>query len=210
MRSKTGNLKYYLFLFSIFVYLNSFSQSHYSFASVLPTVAGAKGVASDNSDFRKSLCFSFKAWYTSGSALASVADTIRKKDRDGDGIEDSLDKCPDEKGVIQYDGCPIPDSDNDGIADDVDDCPTIAGLLKYKGCPAPDSDGDKINDEDDFCPNEPGVARYGGCPVGDRDGDGVNDDDDKCIDVAGTLTNQGCPEGKANMSLPVIKKKKKK
>lgn len=128
--------------------------------------------------------------------FTAITDTTRKKDRDGDGIVDSLDKCPDEKGVIEYDGCPIPDSDNDGIADDVDLCPTIAGLAKYKGCPTPDKDGDKINDEDDKCPNEPGVARYNGCPVGDRDGDGVNDDDDKCIDTPGTVANHGCAENK--------------
>lgn len=118
------------------------------------------------------------------------------KDRDKDGIPDSADKCPDEKGVIEYDGCPVPDSDNDGVSDDADDCPTIAGLIKYHGCPAPDRDGDKINDEDDKCPDAPGVARYDGCPVKDSDNDGVNDDDDKCKDVPGTIKNNGCPEKK--------------
>jgi hypothetical protein len=123
----------------------------------------------------------------------SVNDTTHKKDRDHDGIVDSLDKCPDEKGVIQYDGCPVPDSDNDGIADDVDSCPTVAGTLAYKGCPTSDKDGDKISDDEDKCPDEAGVARYNGCPVGDKDGDGINDEDDKCISVPGPAENNGCP-----------------
>lgn len=139
-----------------------------------------------------------------------LIDTLRqyRKDRDGDGIVDSLDKCPDMKGVLEYDGCPMPDTDNDGLADDIDQCPIIAGSLKYKGCPPPDNDGDKINDEDDKCPGEPGVARYAGCPVKDTDGDGVNDDDDKCINTPGSLNNSGCPETK--MTTPVKKIKERK
>ncbi len=41
-------------------------------------------------------------------------------DRDGDGIIDDLDKCPDVKGLAKYDGCPIPDTDKDGINDEED------------------------------------------------------------------------------------------
>lgn len=132
------------------------------------------------------------------SAQSVVSDTIRKKpnDRDGDNIVDSLDKCPDLKGVIEYDGCPFPDTDNDGVPDNEDECPTVAGQLKNKGCPPGDRDGDKINDDEDKCPDQPGVARYDGCPVGDRDNDGVNDDDDKCRDVPGSAKNAGCPETK--------------
>lgn len=130
-------------------------------------------------------------------------------DRDGDGIVDSLDKCPDEKGVIQYDGCPVPDSDNDGVADDMDECPTIAGTVQHKGCLPGDKDGDKINDDEDKCPDLPGVARYDGCPVKDTDGDGVDDDDDKCINIAGSLLNFGCPEDKAGRSSAKKEKKKK-
>ena len=135
---------------------------------------------------------------------------LKSNDRDRDGIVDSLDKCPDEKGVIEYDGCPFPDSDNDGIADNEDECPTVAGQLKYKGCPAGDRDGDKINDDDDKCPDQPGVARYEGCPVGDRDNDGVNDDDDKCLDIAGDAKNAGCPEPIKSKTVPAKSAVKKK
>lgn len=112
-------------------------------------------------------------------------------DRDGDGVVDSLDACPDEKGLVALQGCP--DKDGDGIADKDDKCPDVAGLAKYQGCPIPDTDKDGINDEEDKCPNIPGVARYQGCPVPDTDGDGVNDEDDKCPTEVGPASNQGCP-----------------
>ena len=49
-------------------------------------------------------------------------------DRDGDGVVDSLDACPDEKGLVTLNGCP--DKDGDGIADKDDKCPDVAGLAK--------------------------------------------------------------------------------
>lgn len=118
-------------------------------------------------------------------------------DRDGDGIPDSRDQCPDVMGVAQYNGCPVPDSDNDGLTDDKDKCPTVPGLAKYDGCPIPDRDGDKINDEEDKCPDVAGVARLQGCPEKDTDGDGVMDDLDRCPNEAGPASNNGCPERKA-------------
>jgi OOP family OmpA-OmpF porin len=86
------------------------------------------------------------------------------------------------------------DSDGDGIPDSVDACPLVKGLIRYNGCPIPDSDGDGINDEEDSCPHVAGFAKYHGCPVPDRDGDGINDEDDKCPDVPGVSSNHGCPE----------------
>jgi OOP family OmpA-OmpF porin len=49
-------------------------------------------------------------------------------DRDGDGIPDSEDKCPDVPGIAKYGGCPIPDTDKDGINDEEDKCPTVPGI----------------------------------------------------------------------------------
>lgn len=118
-------------------------------------------------------------------------------DRDGDGITDERDQCPDEAGVAQYNGCPVPDADNDGITDDKDKCPTVAGLAKYDGCPIPDTDGDRLNDEEDKCPTVAGVARLQGCPETDSDGDGVPDDIDRCPNQPGPASNNGCPERKA-------------
>ena len=112
-------------------------------------------------------------------------------DRDGDGVLDADDKCPDTPGLAALQGCP--DRDGDGIADGDDKCPDVAGIAKYQGCPIPDTDGDGINDEEDKCPTVKGVARYQGCPIPDTDGDGVNDEEDKCPSRPGPVSNQGCP-----------------
>ena len=97
-------------------------------------------------------------------------------DRDGDGIIDSEDACPDTPGVADADpkknGCP-PDRDGDGIIDSEDACPDEAGVAnedpKKHGCPPPpDTDGDGIVDPEDACPNDPGPAnadpKKHGCP----------------------------------------------
>ncbi|HEX4956882.1 MAG TPA: OmpA family protein [Lacibacter sp.] len=105
-------------------------------------------------------------------------------DSDGDGIADKNDPCPHEKGTLN--GCA--DSDNDGVADKDDKCPDTKGTAN--GCP--DSDGDGIADKDDKCPTAKGTMK--GCP--DTDGDGINDADDKCPNDAGNANNNGCPEVK--------------
>ncbi len=117
---------------------------------------------------------------------------VEKKDRDNDGVVDSLDACPDVAGLAQFNGCP--DTDNDGIPDNNDKCPTVAGVAKYNGCPIPDTDNDGINDEEDKCPTVAGVAKYNGCPIPDTDGDGVNDELDKCPNEPGPADNNGCPK----------------
>jgi OmpA-OmpF porin, OOP family len=113
------------------------------------------------------------------------------KDRDGDGVTDDNDKCPDVAGLASLQGCP--DRDGDGITDADDKCPDVKGLAKYNGCPIPDTDKDGVNDEEDKCISVPGVARYQGCPIPDTDKDGVNDEEDKCINEAGPASNFGCP-----------------
>ena len=110
-------------------------------------------------------------------------------DKDGDGINDDKDACPDVAGLAILDGCP--DKDSDGIADKNDRCrmwpdlPNTAvapflirmatalmmnrinastkGFARYQGCPIPDTDNDGVNDEDK-CPNRPGPASNMGCP----------------------------------------------
>ncbi len=121
--------------------------------------------------------------------VGQAAPTV--KDRDGDGIPDAEDACPDQAGSILTGGCP--DRDGDGIADANDNCPDIAGKQRYKGCPVPDSDGDGIDDENDQCPDKPGDKKYGGCPVPDTDGDGITDDKDQCPNISGVAEYQGCP-----------------
>jgi outer membrane protein OmpA-like peptidoglycan-associated protein len=49
--------------------------------------------------------------------------------------------------------------------DETDACPTVAGVVEFNGCPVPDSDGDGLNDQADKCPTEAGPETNGGCPV---------------------------------------------
>lgn len=138
----------------------------------------------------------------------------KKKDRDGDGIADKKDDCPDVFGLEAFAGCPdtdgdgiidskdrcpelaglkelmgCPDTDGDGITDAEDECPEIAGIVDFKGCP--DTDADGVQDSEDDCPELAGLAEFSGCP--DTDGDGIRDLDDNCPEVEGPRENIGCP-----------------
>lgn len=101
-------------------------------------------------------------------------------DRDGDGVLDPQDACPDVKGIKTDDpatnGCPAKvepkDDDKDGIVNEQDACPTVPGVKsddpKKNGCP-PDTDGDGIIDPEDACPNTAGPKnedpKKNGCPA---------------------------------------------
>ena len=124
------------------------------------------------------------------------------KDRDGDGIYDNVDKCPDQpetvNGYQDQDGCPdtVPDTDGDGIDDLHDKCPTEPedkdGFQDADGCPDPDNDGDGVLDAKDKCPNVAGPVENAGCPDVDTDGDGIVDRLDNCPNEPGTAANHGC------------------
>ncbi len=113
-------------------------------------------------------------------------------DRDGDHVADVVDKCPDDAGPAEFQGCP--DRDGDRIVDREDQCPDVAGPVEFQGCP--DRDGDKIIDRDDACPDVAGVSEFKGCP--DRDGDHVADTDDHCPDLIGAKDHFGCPDTDAD------------
>ncbi len=97
-------------------------------------------------------------------------------DRDGDGIPDNSDACPDAPedfdGFADTDGCPDPDNDGDGVLDVNDDCPNQAedfdGFQDADGCPDPDNDGDGVLDVNDNCPDAAEVFNNfedtDGCP----------------------------------------------
>lgn len=118
-------------------------------------------------------------------------------DRDGDGVPDSEDACPDTPGPVEYQGCP--DRDGDGVPDNLDACLDVPGAKENKGCPWADRDQDGVLDKDDACPDTPGPVENKGCPWPDRDGDGVLDKDDECPDVPGPASNKGCPEKKLDL-----------
>jgi hypothetical protein len=187
-------------------------------------------------DYRFSLARTDKLDATSGRRLinpeesASYSDTpndkfsflaatlthqfaFKPRDKDGDGVPDDRDRCPDSPGNASSLGCP--DTDGDGIPDYVDQCPTVAGPIGTRGCPdsdgdkvvdrldecpdvagtlngCPDRDGDGVKDEFDGCPDVKGLFRFGGCP--DTDGDGIPDQVDKCPDKPGRYEEAGCPK----------------
>ncbi len=117
----------------------------------------------------------------------------RTRDRDEDGVVDKEDRCPDEAGPGENDGCPWQDSDSDGLTDDRDRCPGKSGPVENKGCPWGDADEDGLKDNMDKCPAKAGPADNDGCPWGDADGDGLTDDKDKCPAEVGPADNDGCP-----------------
>jgi outer membrane protein OmpA-like peptidoglycan-associated protein len=130
-------------------------------------------------------------------------------DRDGDGIPDVSDACPDERGLPSADprrnGCPRRDRDHDGIYDDDDRCPDEPKGAHpdpdRPGCPLKDSDGDGVFDIQDECVDTPAgphpSAVHKGCPDTDKDGDGVFDAVDQCPEVPAGLhpdpAKPGCP-----------------
>ena len=141
------------------------------------------------------------------------------EDRDGDGIIDDEDACPDVKGVRSPDpkknGCPRSDRDNDTIFDEEDACPDHPGPRSddptKNGCPIPpDRDGDGIIDREDDCPDLPGPASdvegHNGCP--DTDGDTIIDPEDACPTVPGPAdpdpTKNGCPKARIEKDQIVI------
>ncbi len=135
---------------------------------------------------------------------------IGRGDKDGDGLPDISDACPedpeDKDGYQDEDGCPDLDNDGDGVLDVDDQCidePEDRDTFQDDdGCPERDNDGDGIQDVADRCPDDPedfdGFEDEDGCSDEDNDGDGFADKDDKCPNepekVNGVDDDDGCPD----------------
>jgi outer membrane protein OmpA-like peptidoglycan-associated protein len=147
-------------------------------------------------------------------------------DRDGDGFEDPVDRCPDapedQDGFEDKDGCPDLDDDGDGIPDLVDGPRDVRGVGQCKdspedkdgfededGCPDLDNDKDGVLDLVDgppdatgfgSCRNDPedrdGFADDDGCPDPDNDHDGIPDADDGPREANGLGACRDAPETK--------------
>ncbi len=142
--------------------------------------------------------------------FAGAQYTPVRRDRDGDGIDDRYDACPNEAedrdGHMDADGCPDPDNDGDGVPDVKDACPNepedLDGFEDEDGCPDPDNDGDGVPDGYDSCEGEmediDGDRDDDGCPDLDADFDGIDDAVDLCPNVPedhdGLGDEDGCPE----------------
>lgn len=120
-----------------------------------------------------------------GSKSICYNDACRM-DKDGDGIPDETDNCPEVSNVSQADSdndwigdacdnCPSvynpdqEDSDNDGIGNACDNCPYKANEDQN------DNDGDGIGNVCDNCPEKTSKDQ------GDSDGDGIGNPCDNCI-----------------------------
>ncbi|HEU4728183.1 MAG TPA: thrombospondin type 3 repeat-containing protein [Kofleriaceae bacterium] len=141
-------------------------------------LAAGRGVtdAIGTPDLRGVVTLAFVPGARTVAPIHAVAPSGPDGDADGDGVPDSLDRCPNEpedRDMFEdSDGCPDPDNDGDGIPDDKDRCPDVAedkdGFEDLDGCPDPDNDHDGIPDASDRCPDEPetinGVQDDDGCP----------------------------------------------
>ena len=95
-------------------------------------------VGVDSASTARSACLSFVR-------VVALRWAPRAHDRDGDGVPDDRDECPDlpedRDGIQDDDGCPEDDADGDGILDIEDACPLDPGNAssdpKQNGCPAP-------------------------------------------------------------------------
>ena len=130
----------------------------------------------------------FRVFLGLAYAPAQKEEIVRiSDDRDGDGIKNKFDKCPDDPedkdGFQDEDGCPDPDNDGDGVPDGYDSCPMEPedkdGYEDDDGCPDIDRDKDEIPDDTDKCPDDPedkdGFEDEDGCPDPDNDKDKLCD-----------------------------------
>ncbi len=131
-------------------------------------------------------------------------------DRDGDGIPNRKDQCPDDPedkdDFEDEDGCPDRDNDKDGVPDERDACINEPedrdDFQDEDGCIDLDNDQDGFPDTEDRCAmdaeDKDGFDDFDGCPDLDNDQDGFLDVDDKCPTAAETfnsyLDRDGCPD----------------
>ncbi len=203
LTTEFGNMSYFSLeangAFKIFVDRNSYLIA--GAAAGLPIAGTDSGYGFQSPEWRIFLGISFEP---------SIGD------RDGDGIMDDVDQCPDDPEDLDdfedSDGCPDPDNDRDGIPDVEDDCPMVPedfdGNDDLDGCPESekkrvrDRDKDGIPDDVDECPREredfDGFEDSDGCPDPDNDEDGIPDALDDCPMVKEVLNgfedSDGCPD----------------
>ncbi len=130
--------------------------------------------------------------------MVGVFGGAKPSDKDGDGITDVHDRCPDTPhgAIVDRYGCPH-DQDKDGVFDGLDECPDTPDKwpVDAKGCPT-DADGDGVPDGKDKCADTPKGAKVDadGCPI-DTDKDGVFDGLDDCADTpfGAKVDAKGCP-----------------
>ena len=146
-----------------------------------------------------------------------VNEDSQQGDRDGDGVEDTADNCPDDPnagqdnhdGDSQGDACDA-DDDNDTVADVDDNCPIDANTTQDNHdddtqgdvCDA-DDDNDTVDDATDNCTLTPNQdqANHDDDTAGDAcDGDDDNDVLEDISDNCPTVANPGQEDSDANLT----------
>lgn len=142
-----------------------------------------------------------------GSGDTGTDDNSSPYDRDGDGVDNRFDNCPDTPNDSQK------DTDGDGIGDACDNCPRSANLQQRDSnndgtgnvCssndssgydPDRDSDGDGVPDVDDLCPATKNPDQS------DPDGDDVGDACDNCPAVSNHLQTDSNNDGTGDACTP--------
>jgi OmpA-OmpF porin, OOP family len=142
------------------IYINRWVMLRLDVRDVISHMQGVENTfESHNLEATLGLSFTLNRRNTPQPRERQIADLASPPgDRDGDGIPDDVDQCPDDPETFNdyqdEDGCPEYDRDGDGFYDDQDLCPDEAGVAP-DGCPIRDTDGDGIYDDVDQCPTEP-------------------------------------------------------
>ena len=150
------------------------------------------------------------AWAPEAEKRAEEESFGTEWDRDGDGIDNEVDQCPDQPEDLDnfedQDGCQDVDNDKDGTPDGYDSCPMEAedkdGFRDDDGCPDLDHDEDGIKEPTDKCPEKAedvdGFKDDDGCVDEDNDQDGFKDAEEDCPDLAEDKDkyqdDDGCPD----------------
>lgn len=133
--------------------------------------------------------------------LTNVESSVEalKKDSDGDGVADHLDKCPNTPAGAKVDGsgCEL-DTDGDGVPDWKDDCPLEKGLPELNGCPASDTNTVAENIQFEF---NSSVLRTSAYPTLDKVSSELRADKSKTIQLDGHASAEGTDEYNMQLSI---------